>query len=149
MNKHGLAGSIIFYSIVALSIAAMLLAILPWYSSFLQNKSLVQAENGYQVEALHTAESAVFYNPFSIQALFVLAGNQQRIGRVVEARATLTKATELQPLNYITWEQLALYERDRWHEPEKAREHFEKAVSLNPLDKYLRKKAGVIDEQLP
>lgn len=148
MSKRDMVGTIIFYSIVALSMIAILLAIMPWYSSFLQHKSLEQAENGYQVEALHAAESAVSYNPFSIQALFILAGDQQRIGRVEEARSTLMMATELQPLNYATWEQLALYERDRWHEPESARAHFEKAASLNPLDKYLGKEAGVIDEQL-
>ncbi|MBK5226739.1 MAG: hypothetical protein JJD96_09350 [Thermoleophilia bacterium] len=92
---------------------------------------------------MHTAESAISYNPLSVNAYFVLAGAQQRIGHNADARAALIKATELQPLNYQTWEQLALYERDRWHEPDKASEHFEKAVSLNPHDKYLRKEAGI------
>ncbi|MHB9111387.1 MAG: hypothetical protein ACYC4D_01985 [Thermoleophilia bacterium] len=122
---------------------AIILALIPWYSSHLQNESLKQAENGFQVESLHTAESAVFYNPLSIQARFVLAGAQQRIGRAGEARATLLEATEMQPLNYLTWRQLAISERDHLNSPELAEEHFRKAISLNPMDSQLRKEAGI------
>jgi Tfp pilus assembly protein PilF len=100
---------------------------------------------GYQAEALHDAERAVRFNPFSVDAQFVLAGAQQRLGRTVEARETLKHATELEPENFATWKQLAIYERDFWGEPEAAREHFERAVSLNPQDKQLRMEAGLQD----
>lgn len=126
-----------------MSICAILVAAIPWYGSHLVNRSLEQAELGYQVESSHTAESAISYNPLSVNAYFVLAGARQRVGHDTDARAALIKATQLQPLNYQTWEQLAFYERDRWHEPEKAKEHFIKAVSLNPQDKYLSKEAGI------
>lgn len=142
-KKFSYAESIFFYTTVLIAVGAILLTIIPWYGAHLQYNSLKQAELGYQVEALHSAEKAVFFNPLSIQSLFVLAGAQQRIGREMEAKSTLMKATELQPLNYATWEQLAIYERDRWHEPEKAQEHFQKAVSLNPHDSHLRKEAGM------
>ncbi len=133
----------ITYLTGSVAVVAIIIAVLPWYSAHLQNESLKQAELGLQVEALHTAEAATFYNPVSIQGLFVLAGAQQRLGREVEARTTLVKATELQPLNYATWEQLALYERDRWLLPDQAREHFLRAVELNPQDRHLRKEAGL------
>ncbi|MHB8792323.1 MAG: hypothetical protein ACYC6O_03155 [Thermoleophilia bacterium] len=132
-----------FYISLVVAVAAILIAVVPWYSDYLVNKSLQQAELGYQIEALHTAESARFYNPISTQSLFVLAGAQQRVGHSVDARAALIRATELQPMNYQTWLQLAIYERDRWNEPDMAREHFEKAIGLNPHDKYLRKEAGL------
>ncbi|MHB8159779.1 MAG: hypothetical protein ACYDGS_04695 [Thermoleophilia bacterium] len=143
MKIKDISGQIVFYVSILVSICAILAAVIPWYGSHLVNKSLEQAELGYQVESLHSAESAIKYNPLSVNAYFVLAGARQRIGHDADARAALIKATQLQPLNYQTWEQLALYERDRWHEPEKASEHFEKAVTLNPNDKYLRKEAGI------
>lgn len=146
MKLNSLKKKIIVISCTVVGVIAILLTLVPWYGSYLQNKSLKEAENGYQVDALHTAESALSFNPISIQSLFVLAGAQQRIGRQEEARTTLIKATELQPLNYITWEQLAIYERDRWNEPEKAKEHFEKAISLNPHDSQLLIEAGVSQE---
>ncbi|MBI5870575.1 MAG: hypothetical protein HZB44_06415 [Actinobacteria bacterium] len=132
-----------FYFSVSVAGAAALIALMPWYSDYLVNKSLQQAELGFQIEALHTAEAAGTFNPLSIQSLFVVAGAQQRVGHMVDARAALIKATELQPMNYQTWLQLAIYERDRWNEPDKAREHFDKAISLNPHDKYLKKEAGL------
>ena len=135
--------------LVITGITAILLTLVPWYAGHLENKALIEAEQGYQVESLHEAEKAVTYNPFSINALFVLAGAQQRIGRENQARLTLLKATELQPMNYITWEQLALYERDKWGQPDLAREHFEKAVALNPQDRYLKIRAGIPVDKLP
>lgn len=143
LKAEGIKSPVASRILFVLGIAAIVLALIPWYSSHLQNESLKQAENGFQVESLHTAESAVFYNPLSIQARFVLAGAQQRIGRVVEARTTLLKATEMQPLNYLTWRQLALAERDHLDSPELAEEHFRKAISLNPLDIQLREEAGI------
>jgi len=125
------------------AVAAIISALVPWYSSKLQNTSLKQAERGFQVDALHTAEKAVSLNPTSVNALFVLAGAQDRLGRQDQARKTLLKATELQPLNYAVWEQLAVYERDHWHMTEEAKEHFKKAVQLNPQDMNLRKEAGI------
>lgn len=142
-NIFSYAENIFFYTTVLMAVGAIFLTILPWYGAHSQNNSLKQAELGYQVEALHSAEKAVFFDPYSIQSLFVLAGAQQRLGREMEAKSTLMKATELQPLNYATWEQLATYERDRWHEPEKAQEHFQKSASLNPQDSQLRKEAGM------
>lgn len=143
MNNSTIRQQIAVYLSILIAAGAIIIAVIPWYGSYLVNKSLQQAEMGYQVEASHTAQSAIVYNPVSIQALFVLAGAQQRIGHEADVRAALIKATELQPLNYQTWQQLASYERYHWNEPEKAMEHFEKAVSLNPHDKYLRKESGI------
>lgn len=133
--------------LVLTGIVAIMSTIVPWYAGHLQNKALLEAEQGYQVESLHEAEKAVSYNPFSINALFVLAGAQQRIGRENQARLTLQKAIEIQPLNYVTWEQLAIYERDRWGQPDIAKEHFDIAISLNPQDSFLRKTAGIPGEK--
>jgi tetratricopeptide (TPR) repeat protein len=138
--KHG---SFLRIFIPALAIVAIISVVVPWYSHHLREKSLGKAERGFQVDALHAAERAVALNPLSVDALFVLAGANQRLGREEAAREALEKATGLQPLNYQTWEQLARYERDRWRQPEEARAHYERAIELNPLDKQLRESAGV------
>lgn len=122
---------------------ATLLALIPWYSDYLTSRALKQAGTGFQVEALHTAEKAASINPFSINALFVLAGAQQRLGREEEAKKTLIEATELQPQNYATWRQLAVYERGHWQMPAEAKIHFQKAIELNPGDQGLKTEAGL------
>jgi Tfp pilus assembly protein PilF len=131
---------------IMIAVTAMILAFIPWYSHHLQLQSLGQSEIGNQAEGLHNAENAVRINPTSIQARFILAGAQQRLGREVEARKTLITATEMQPLNYSTWEQLALYESNFWGEYDLAREHFERSISLNPMDLFLKKR---YDELFP
>lgn len=133
------------YAPIMVATCAIMITVIPWYGAYLGNKSLKYAELGYHVDASHTAQSAISYNPLSIQAFFILAGTENRIGREADARAALIRATELQPQNYETWLQLALYERDHWNEPEKAREHFIIATNLNPYDKYLMKEAGLAD----
>jgi Tfp pilus assembly protein PilF len=123
--------------------AAIIFALIPWYSHHLQIKSLKQAENGEQVRSLHIAEDAIRVNPTSIQAKFVLAGAQQRLGRETEARKTLVGAVALQPLNYETWLQLALFERDKLGETTLANMHFATAMTLSPYDDHLQVDAGV------
>lgn len=142
--NHSLLGSKKAHRILVSVVCAIaiVLAVMPWYAGYLQNKSLRQAELGFHVDALHTAQSAAKLNPLSVDGLFVLAGAQQRIGRIDEARRTMMRATRLEPENYLVWEQLAVYERDRWGEPDLAREHFERALRLNPLDRQLRERAG-------
>jgi tetratricopeptide (TPR) repeat protein len=125
---------------IAAGILAILLAFIPWYSHHLQIESLSRAEFGEQADALHIAENAVRVNPISIKARFVLAGVQQRLGRHGEARKTLIRATELQPKNYQTWEQLAIYEASYWGEEALAGENFEIAISLNPEDRFLKER---------
>ncbi|MCL4310768.1 MAG: hypothetical protein M0Z32_04080 [Actinomycetota bacterium] len=131
------------YAVASVAIFAVVLALIPWYSQELQNKSLRQAEQGFQVEALHTAQSASAWNPLSVNALMVLAGAQHRVGYDTDAKTSLQKAVRMQPLNYEVWEQLAIYERDYWHMPQEAHQHFVKASSLNPYDAVLRQEAGL------
>lgn len=129
--------------ILVIACLAIISAFFPWYSHHLQNTALDQAAAGRQAESLHTAEKAASMNPLSVSALFTLAGAQQRLGWREEARRTLIKATELQPENYQTWEQLALYERNDWSMPNEARTHFEKSVELNPQDQQLKLEANL------
>lgn len=130
-------------SFLLVAIVAIVLAFLPWYSSYLRNKSLEQAGQGYQITALHTAESASSWDPLSVEGLFVLAGAEQRVGYANDARKTLMDATKMQPLNYATWEQLAIYERDYWKMPGRSRRDFAKAFKLNPFDERLRQEVGL------
>lgn len=129
--------------LVTICLLATVAALIPWYAHYLQVKALKQAETGNQVESLHIAEGAASYNPLSVQGRFVLAGAQDRLGRIAEARQTLVDTISMQPLNYETWRQLAIYERDKWGEIELSREHFAIAISLNPYDDHLQVEAGV------
>ncbi len=134
---------IIRIAVIFIAGAAAVLALIPWYSSYLENKALQQAEQGYQVDALHTAQSAHAWNPLSVDALLVLAGAQHRVGYDADAKTSLQQAVRMQPLNYATWEQLAIYERDYWNMPQQARQDFHKATELNPYDNGLRREAGL------
>lgn len=149
MKTGSMLTNIVHTGMITLALGAIIVAVIPWYADHLRNTSLKQAEMGYKVDSLQTAEAAVFYNPLSVQSLFVLAGAQQRIGRLVEAETTLKRATQIQPQNYATWEQLALYERDRLNEPDKAAEYFQKAVNLNPVDQHLKAEAGIVPDWKP
>ncbi len=131
------------YALLVAAVIAIIISLIPWYSNHLLIESEESDNGGEYVKSLHAAERAVKINPISVQARFVLAGAQQRLGREVEARKTLIRATEIQPLNYATWELLALYERDRWHQEELARQHFDTAIKLNPNDDRLRENAGL------
>lgn len=122
---------------VIMAAIAVVSALVPWYSRHLQIEALEAAQSGDQAASLHRAERAVLIDPLSLQARFVLAGAQQRLGRVAEARSTLTRSVAMQPLNYTTWEQLALYEKNNWGEAELSREHFAVALRLNPMDTQL------------
>lgn len=130
------------YTLLTVASLASVSAFLPWYSLHLGSRSLEHAEDGLGVESLHLARKATEYNPLSIEALFILAGAQQRLGKGSEARVTLIRAVELQPDNYLTWEQLAFYESGYWGEPELAREHLARAAELNRYDERLRSLAG-------
>lgn len=128
-------------SVAVVALVAIALAFVPWYSAYLQDKSLRKAGQGFQIDSLHTAQDARFWNPFSVNALFVLAGADQRIGWQQDARENLEKATKLEPQNYATWEALAIDERDDWKMPGRAAADFAHAVALNPQDKELRQAA--------
>lgn len=127
------------YTLIAIACLAIVSAVLPWYADHLGNQSLRRAEQGWSVESLDLARKAVAYDPLSVDALFILAGAQQRLGRSAEARSSLNRAVELQPDNYITWEQLAHYERTYWGEVDAARAHLDRAAGLNPFDERLRR----------
>jgi tetratricopeptide (TPR) repeat protein len=139
MNKR--VSRLLASTMIPVAVLAILFALLPWYSNHLRIQALESAQKGEPADSLHTAERAVTVNPVSLQARFVLAGAQQRLGRDAEARNTLVKALDLQPLNYNTWEQLAIYERDQWGEADLSQEHFAIAIRLNPEDEQLRIRA--------
>ncbi len=56
------------------------------------------------------AQRARFFDPFSVDPLYVLAGTASQQGRVREALARYVQAVELQPENPDTWYALGSYE---------------------------------------
>jgi O-Antigen ligase len=80
--------------------------------------------------ALASAQTAVSRDPVSAQALITLATVQQRMGRSVQARATLERAVHLQPSNPQTWLELARYDLHR--NPRAALKELRAVIYLNP-----------------
>ena len=127
-------------SFVLVAYLAMVSAFMPWYSDLLQSVYRAHAhEENY--DSFEVAEQAVSFNPFSTDARFSLAEAQLRLGAVEDSKKSLFKATELEPLNYYTWERLAYYEAHYWHQTDDARIHFQRAIELNPQDELLKEEA--------
>lgn len=125
---------------ILVGLVAIASSFLPWYSDHLQTDSLANARVPGS-DSLQTAQEAVHYNPLSVNAKFVLAAAQQKQGAREDAKQTLLAATELEPLNSATWQKLAWYEIQYWNKPQDGRQHYERAVSLNPTDGPLKAEA--------
>ncbi len=125
---------------ILIGLVAMVSSFLPWYSEHMRNEYLAHARDPGS-EPLQMAREAVRYNPLSVDAKFALAAAQQKRGAREDAKQTLLAATEQEPLNYSTWQILAWYEIQFWNKPRDGRQHYERAISLNPGDKQLKAEA--------
>jgi len=120
---------------------AIVSAFFPWYSDRLQAAYRAHAEQ-QNPDIVQITEQAIVFNPFSIEARLALAEAQHQQGFEQDSKQSLTEATELEPLNFITWEQLAFYEIRYWGQPEAAKIHYQKAIELNPYYKELIEEAS-------
>lgn len=127
-------------AVIIIGFVAIVSSFLPWYSNHLALQASAHSHDAGD-DALHIAKDAVRLNPFSVDAKFTLAAAQQRRGLKQDAKQTLKEATEQEPLNYQTWQQLAWYEIQYWNRPQDGKQHYQQAVNLNPTDKPLKEEA--------
>jgi len=141
MNIQMSSNTVYKIAFILVGLVVITSTFLPWYSEHKQSEYLSNARDP-EVDSMQMAEAAVHYNPLSVDARFVLAAAQQKLGAREDAKQTLLAATEMEPLNYATWQKLGWYEIQYWNRPEEGREHYEKAVSLNPTNKPLKAEAS-------
>jgi len=85
---------------------------------------------GHAHAALADARTAAARDPVSIEPLFELSAIYSSLGDQSAAHAELIGATNLQPANPETWQQLGLYELQQ-HQPQPALSALQQALTLN------------------
>jgi hypothetical protein len=95
------------------------------------NRAYSQIESGSN-QAAETAKSAHSLNPLSAEPLWAWASAEEAAGRLQPARRLYVRAIELQPLNWETWYQLGLFDRDVLNAVPAYRREFRRAHELDP-----------------
>jgi tetratricopeptide (TPR) repeat protein len=91
-----------------------------------------QIDDGAWGEAASTAKSAHSLNPLATEPYQAWAAAEEGAGRLVPARRLYVRALELQPLNWATWYELALFDRDVLGHRLQARRELRRAHELDP-----------------
>jgi hypothetical protein len=91
-----------------------------------------QIERGDVEQAASTARSAHSLNPLSIAPLLAWAVAEEDAGNLAKARDLYARAVDLQPLNWVTWYQLGLFDREVLGHNAVARRELERALQLDP-----------------
>ena len=103
------------------------------FAGFMSSNALAAARqadsDGKFASALHDARKAADWAPWSAEPWKQLAEEQQALNQAAAARASLRKATELEPLDYDAWLQLGHASKGRAQ-----RRAFAEARRLYPLN---------------
>jgi hypothetical protein len=102
-----------------------------------------EIERGSLEKAMSEAKSAHSLNPLSIAPLQAWASTEEGAGKLARARELYAQAVDLQPLNWTSWYQLGLYDREVLGHDEVARRELRRALELDPHNCQLRKALGM------
>ena len=91
-----------------------------------------QIEKGNLAQASRSAKSAHSLNPLSIAPLLAWAAAEEDAGRLARARDLYAQAVDLQPLNWVAWYQLGLFDREVLGHGEIANRSLRRALDLDP-----------------
>jgi len=89
-------------------------------------------ERGQLEQAASSAKGAHSLNPLSVAALQAWASVEEDAGKLARARELYVQAVDLQPLNWATWYQLGLYDREVLGHDDTARRELLRARQLDP-----------------
>jgi tetratricopeptide (TPR) repeat protein len=89
-------------------------------------------ERGQLEQAASSAKGAQSLNPLSIAALQAWASVEEDAGKLARARELYAQAVDLQPLNWASWYQLGLYDREVLGHDDAARRELLRARQLDP-----------------
>jgi hypothetical protein len=101
-----------------------------------------EIESGSLEKAVSQAKSAHSLNPLSIAPLQAWASAEEGLSNFARARQLYAQAVDLQPLNWTSWYQLGLYDREVLGHDEAARRELEHALELDPHNCQLQKALG-------
>jgi len=90
-----------------------------------------EIERGSVEDAVKSAKSAHSLDPLSIEPLHAWAAAEEASGRPAKARRIYLRAVDLQPLNWVTWYELGLFDLEL-ADREAARRALERAAELDP-----------------
>jgi hypothetical protein len=101
-----------------------------------------EIERGSLEKAVSEARSAHSLNPLSIGPLEAWASAEEGGGKLARARELYAQAVDLQPLNWTSWYELGLYDREVLGHDEVARRELRRALELDPHNCQLLKALG-------
>jgi tetratricopeptide (TPR) repeat protein len=104
--------------------------------------SYSEIERGSLVKAVSAAKSAHSLDPLSIEPLLAWASAEEGRGRLARARELYAQAVDLQPLNWASWYELGLYDREVLGHDEVAARELIRALELDPHNCQLLKALG-------
>ena len=96
------------------------------------DRAYSQIGRGDLDQAVGSAKSAHSLNPLSIAPLLAWAAAEEDAGRLARARELYAQAVDLQPLNWVTWYQLGLFDREVLGHDEVANRSLRRALELDP-----------------
>ena len=100
-------------------------------------------ERGDLVQAASSARSAHSLNPLAIAPLQAWAAAEEDAGNLARARELYAHAVDLQPLNWASWYELGLYDRQVLGHTAAARRELRRALQLDPHNCQLLKALGL------
>jgi hypothetical protein len=129
--------------------AAVLVAWAALYSIAAPRVSAARVDNAYSQidrgdlkQAVKSAKSAHSLNPLAVGPLLAWAAAEEDAGNLALARKLYAKAVDLQSLNWETWYQLGLYDREVLGHDEAARRELLRALQFDPHNCQLLRALG-------
>ncbi|HET6870755.1 MAG TPA: O-antigen ligase family protein [Solirubrobacteraceae bacterium] len=116
--------------VVAVALIAAWFVWQPLHSSDQVTAAINAITRGNAPTALAEARGAASSDPVSVDPLWELSAIYSAIGNQAASRAELVKATNVQPSNAETWQQLGAYDLQA-HHPELAMTELERALRLD------------------
>jgi hypothetical protein len=116
--------------IVAATLVAAWFVWQPLHSSDQVSSAIDAMTRGDAPAALADARGAADSDPVSVDPLWELSAIYSAVGNPAASRAELVKATDIQPSNAQTWQQLGAYDLQA-HHPELATQELQRALDLD------------------
>jgi hypothetical protein len=130
-------------AVVLVALAGVYSIAAPRIAAARVDDTYTQIERGRLDQAASSAKSAHSLNPLSIAALQAWASVEEDAGNLARARQLYAQAVDLQPLNWESWYQLGLYDREVLGHDAAARRELLRARQLDPHNCQVLKALGL------
>jgi O-Antigen ligase len=130
-------------AVVLVALAGLYSIAAPRVAASRVDDAYAQIERGDLEQAASSAKSAHSLNPLSIAPLLAWASVEEDDGKLARARELYAQAVDLQPLNWASWYQLGLYDREVLGHDAVARRELRRALELDPHNCQLLRALGM------